>query len=112
MKRNDALPGKYLAKEDFETPTQVQIMGVEMEDVEGDHGTERKPVLYINGNNRGMILNGTNWDKIVELTNEPDSDNWKDLAIEIYHDPDVMFGRKKVGGIRVRQSADGTAAFN
>jgi hypothetical protein len=119
MKRHEALPSKYLSKEDFETPATCQIKEVVSEEVQGEHGMETKPVLYIDQANtavdkaRGIIVNGTNWDSIVEITDENDSDNWGGKLVEIYHEPNVMFGRKKVGGIRVREaSTDSAAAFN
>lgn len=112
MRRNDALPGNYLAKEDFDTPVVAKIVNVAIEEIQSDHGTENKPVVYIEDtktgevNSRGFILNGTNWDMIVETTGEEDSDDWTGHRIEIYHDPSIMFGRKKVGGIRVRQAPE------
>lgn len=102
MKRHEALPGKYLAKEDFEPPRVAEVSSVVIESVEGEHGSEDKAVLYIDDERRGIILNGTNWDMIEALAGEADSDNWKGTKIEIFHDPTVKFGKRMVGGIRVR----------
>lgn len=108
MKRGQALPGKYLSKDDFDPPVLAQIASVSAEMIEGDDGARQKPVLYIMGPSRpidvtrGVILNGTNWDSIVAITGEDDSDNWTGKQIVLYHDPNVMFGRQKIGGIRIR----------
>ncbi len=111
MKRNEALPGNYLAKEDFDPAVTAAVIGVEIEDVQGEHGMEKKPVLYVRNTvtgesySRGIILNGTNWDALVDLTGEEDSDDWSDANVEIFHDTTIMFGKRKVGGIRMRVAA-------
>ena len=108
MKRNEALPSNYLGKEDFPKPCLAQIAHVEMEDIKSERGVERKPVLHIMGPSydvdvaRGVILNGTNWDALEEITGESDSDVWKGVQIVIYVDPNVMFGAKRIGGVRIR----------
>ena len=70
-----------------------------------------KPVLYVtNPSNptldtaRGIILNAGNWDACEEITGQNDSDNWKGSEIVVYVDPNVTFGNRKVGGIRIRQA--------
>ena len=102
MKRNEALPGKYLAKEDFDPPRVVEIQKVAIEEIEGGGSVENKPILYFKGSRRGIVLNGTNWDLIVKITGKDDSDDWYGAQIEVYHDPSIRFGPRKVGGIRVR----------
>ena len=110
MKRSQALPGKFLAKEDFSQPVLAQVANVALEEIESNSGpAERKPVLYIMGpsnpavdTNRGIILNGTNWDALEASTGKDDADEWPGEQIVIYHDPEVRFGNQKVGGIRIR----------
>lgn len=112
MRRNQALPGKYLAKEDFEKPILCQIATVVAEEIEGDGGKQTKPVLYVMGPSReldvtrGIVLNGTNWDAIANIRGEDpdatDTEEWEGTQIEVFYDREVMFGRKKVGGIRIR----------
>jgi len=110
MKKGEALPGKYLSKDDFQQPTLVTIRTVVMELIKSDRGKdEEKPVLYVdNPSNdeldiaRGIVLNVGNWDACEEITGQPDSDDWKGSDIVIYVDPNVMFGGKKTGGIRIR----------
>jgi hypothetical protein len=112
MRKGDALPGKYLAKEDFPAPTLVKIDVVTLEMVKSDRGPdERKPVLYFKDSSndgldlaRGIILNVGNWEACEEITGEDDSDNWANKQIVVYVDPDVTFGGKRVGGIRIRAS--------
>ena len=116
MKRNEALPSNYLGKEDFPKPCLAQIAHVEMEDIKSERGVERKPVLHIMGPSydvdvaRGVILNGTNWDVLEEIAGESDSDAWQGVQIVIYVDPNVKFGARRVGGIRIRAPKPTAAA--
>lgn len=109
MRRHEALPSKFLAKEDFDPPVTVSIVRVAIEEVQGEGNTENKPILYITGpsspvdTTRGIVLNGINWDTCVEITGMEDCDEWSGARIEIFHDPSVRYGSRKVGGIRIRQ---------
>ena len=88
-----------------------------MENVKSERGEERKPVLYVMGPSRpvdvtrGIILNGTNWDMLEEITGASDSEQWQGSQIVVYNDPKVMFGAKRVGGIRIRMPKAGTPKF-
>jgi hypothetical protein len=112
MKRGTAFPSKYISKADVETgPMRGTIEVVQPEEVGQDQDKETKPVLYLKGFPKGFIVNGTVWDQITEIATEKgipepdDSDNWVGLMIELYHDPSVRFGTKKIGGVRVRKPA-------
>jgi hypothetical protein len=56
--------------------------------------------LHLKGS-KPMILNKTNAVTIARSYG-PDSVGWVGKSIEIHHDPNVMLGRERVGGIRVR----------
>lgn len=112
MKRSKAFPSKYMSQDDVsEGPIRGTIEVVQPETVGRGDDAEEKAVLYLKGGQKGLVLNGTTWDQITEIAAErgipepDDSDNWVGLAIELYHDPSVRFGTKKVGGIRVRKPA-------
>lgn len=51
-----------------------------------------------------MILNVGN-SKIIKgfAGNNPDTDVWKNIAVSIYVDPKVRFGKETVEGLRIRQ---------
>ena len=72
MKRNEAFPSKFLKAADINEDVTATISSVEWEEVGQDKTT--KSVLYFRGKLKPLILNGTNWDKIVEVTGEDDSD--------------------------------------
>jgi len=102
MKRSDAFPSKYFSKEDVTVPLMLTIESVTMETFDSDKGKRDKPILYFaDEDSKPMVLNNGNWLTIEGLYGE-ESDNWTGRLIELYNDPNVMFGKKRVGGIRVR----------
>ncbi len=110
MKKDEAMPGKYLGKGDFPQDTLCTIDHVIMEGIDNDSGdTKDKPVMYFAGASnqmlditRGFVVNSGNWDTIEEITGQDDSEKWGGAKIVVYVDPSIMFGKKKVGGLRVR----------
>lgn len=101
MKRSDAFPSRYISKEDVATPIRATIDTVRFDTIKGDTADEDKPVIYFRDGVKPMILNNTNW-MTIEDAYGPESDNWTGKTIELYCDPGVMFGGKRVGGVRVR----------
>lgn len=101
MKRSDAFPAKYLSKDDVPSPITAVIADVAVEDVNGDHGKERKPVMTFADSVKPLIVNNVNWETLENAYGE-DSDDWRGKPVEIYVDPSVMFGGRRVGGVRVR----------
>ena len=102
MRRGDAFPSQYLSKEDLVVPAVATIADVQQGEIQGDVGTERKPVMTFQEQGiKPMILNWTNWTTI-EMAYGEDTDDWKGHKVELYVDPTVMFGAKRVGGVRVR----------
>lgn len=105
MKRSQAFPSVFLAKDDLMNgPRIVTIKEVRMELVRGDGGEEEKPVMHFepNGTNtKPLILNNINWMTIEESYGD-ESDHWISKPLELFVDPAVMFGGRRVGGVRVR----------
>lgn len=101
MKRNEAFPSTYLSKEDVATPILAHIEDVSMATLKSDDGDERKPVMHFREDLKGLILNNTNW-TICEDAYGDDTALWAGKAVELYHDPNIMYGKKRVGGIRIR----------
>jgi hypothetical protein len=100
VKTNDAFPSNYLSKTDFAQPALVTLTDVVMLDVNADDG-KPKPVMYVVESDKGLILNRSNWSTLAELFGD-DSDLWRGRKIVVFHDPGVMFGGKRVGGLRLR----------
>ena len=102
MKRSQAFRSRYLAQADVVRPVLAMIATVTMEQVRDDGGMVAKTVMtFANDEIKPMILNGINW-SICEAAFGAESDDWCGKVIEIYADPNVMYGRERVGGVRVR----------
>jgi hypothetical protein len=109
MKRGNAFPSKYLGRVDVEDkPILCTIGSVQTDVIKGEHGDETKPILYLTDQEKALILNGTNWDLIEEIATKVgvedpgDTTYWTGMQIVLYFDPNVKFGARKTGGVRVR----------
>ena len=110
MKRSEAFPSKYLSKDDIHGPTVGTILKVEIESFESEKGTESKPIMYFSaGIPKPMVVNNTNWMSIEDLYGD-ESDNWTGQPIEVWVDPAVAFGGKRIGGLRLRAPSTSPAA--
>jgi len=58
--------------------------------------------LHFDEVEKPMVLNSTNGQIIAGITKSEDTDTWPGQKIVAYDDPNVSFGGKLVGGIRVR----------
>jgi hypothetical protein len=96
--------GKYLRKEDFPSPVNTSILWIRKELVAArGKSPETKMVLYFDGIKKGLVLNTTNGATLNEITGTDDTAEWSHLPVQLYTDPDVTFGDKKEGGIRIRK---------
>ncbi len=106
MKRYEALPSKYLKKEDFDPPRVVTIRTVVGEVIEDNDGNKKtKGVLYIEEEERGIVLNVTRFDDCETVTGtvgKDETDLWTGHKIEVWNDPSIRFGSQRTGGIGIR----------
>lgn len=107
MKRSDAFPSKFLGQGDATTPITATIAKVYKATLGQGEDAEEKTVIDFHGNVKSMVLNGINWMICEELYGD-DSDGWIGKPIEVYADPNVMFGNKRVGGLRLRKPSGNT----
>jgi hypothetical protein len=97
---------KYLKKEDIPSPVNTSILWIKEEEVTPPgKGTETRLVLYFDGQKKGLVLNTANAEALVEIAGTEDYERWSDIPIQLYVDPDVKYGGKKTGGIRIRKLA-------
>jgi hypothetical protein len=110
MTLDQAVPrqSKYLSKEDCEPPVLATIAGMGMAELEGDHGTENRTVLYFNGDLKPLVLNQTNKELLKAVTGATTVGEVKGKAIVLFNDNTIMFGGKMVGGIRIRAAQQDT----
>jgi len=97
---NDAFPSNYLKAADLKGRSLiVTIDRVEFEAV--GQKREMKPVLYFTGKEKGVVLNKTNANKIMQLTESPVTEEWKGHSIVIYP-TETSFQGEMVDCIRVK----------
>ena len=102
-----AFQSNYISKDDC--PLTAAIDSVGFATISGDDDTkERKVVIHStdfpmlpDNTHKMFILNKSNWINIEDAYG-PDTDTWIGQRIELYVDPSIMYGGKRVGGVRVR----------
>ena len=94
---------KYIKKEDVGEGKLVTIAKMEQQNVAMDDQPEEiKWIIHFQEFNKGMVLNWTNIQLIAKAVGSEETEDWIGKKIVIYEDPNVSFGGKLVGGIRVR----------
>jgi hypothetical protein len=97
---SDVFPSKYLKAASLSgKPVTYTIHSFAIEEL-GD-AKERKPVLYFQEINSGLVLNKTRWQSIEDVYGE-DTDGWTGKKLELYPDR-TRFGGKVVPCISVRE---------
>ena len=109
----DFIPSNFLTEDYFEAGKDrvFTIKAVTNEIVENpkirDKETkqtlkEEKMVVHFDEDVPPMIFNKTNSRAVQRVTGTPKVSAWIGVQILVYFDPDVKFGKEKVGGLRVR----------
>jgi hypothetical protein len=102
---------KFLKKEDCGPGILVTIRSVEQVNVAKEGAPEEmKWTISFNEVDKPMVLNSTNGQIIAQITKSDESENWTGHKVVLYHDPNIAFGGKLVGGIRVRAPRNQTPA--
>ena len=101
MKIGSAFPSKYLKAADLQgKEVKKKILKVEIENVGGQGAEEDKPILYLVGAGKGIVLNRTNAMAIAAKYGD-DTDSWIEKEVVVYPDQTLFQGRM-VDCIRVR----------
>jgi hypothetical protein len=103
MKKSERHPGTYVSQDDVATPKAFTINRVVLETIDGTDGEKKeKSVLYFSEKgSKPLILNRANDDILCEKFGEEDED-WHGKRVQLYVDKNVMFGGRRVGGVRIR----------
>jgi len=101
MKMKEMYPSKWLAQDDIPHPTAAVIRSVVQEEVKSEHGKEMENIVYFSGTIKPLILNKTNASILCDAFGD-DSSDWHGRTVELYVDPNVSFGGKRTGGLRLR----------
>jgi hypothetical protein len=110
--KTEAFPSRFLKPADLKgAPCALQIRRAKLEPVKFDGKEQTKLVLYFAGTNKTLTVNATNFDSLVEITGQDDSDNWSDCVIEVYPSTvDVRGEERACIRIRAPEQADMLAA--
>lgn len=96
----DAFPSNYLKASDLKgAQPVVTIDRVEFEPV--GRQKEMKPILYLVGKEKGIVLNKTNANNITGLAGTSETDEWRGVRIRLYA-THVEFQGETVEAIRVK----------
>lgn len=106
VKTGDVFPSRYLRGADIEDREQpATVSHVAMEEVADG---EKKPVVHFRGVTKGVVLNKTNWDRLVQISGSDDSDDWGGIKVVLYTEL-VPFQGKTSPAIRIKKPPHGTA---
>jgi hypothetical protein len=99
MKKDEALPKKYMQPSDVPEPRTLRLDTVTMHEFTNDGVKVKKPVAFFSDPTtckrlpQGLIINATRWDEFVVASGgEPDSEDWKNLLYVLANqtDPDKL----------------------
>jgi hypothetical protein len=81
MKMSEAFPSNYLKASDLNGhAVRVTIDSVTTEKL----GEDKKPVLHFVGKDKGLVLNKTNANRIVEAVGSDETNDWEGWSITLY----------------------------
>jgi hypothetical protein len=108
MRKNDALPSKYLNATDVGNGTfKLTVVSIVMEKMENDGAM--KPVMSFQGAQKSMPINATNWDNMAVVYGD-ESDNWIGKQVEMYTEATRMPNGTPTRGVRIRPVAGADTA--
>lgn len=109
-----AFDSPYLSSADIVGPTVLTIKYVALESDKTKKTKDRFNTAYFAQKEirpgeplKPMILNATNSKTMRNLTETPFIDDWKDVAVTVYVDPNVRFGKETMEGLRISPIAPG-----
>jgi hypothetical protein len=103
MKLDDMLESKYLKQSDVQDETIVTCVGVKRANMaKEDEEPEYRWIVKWQEFAKPMVINATNIKRLFKYLGD-DTDQWKGGNVILYVDPDIEFGGKVVGGLRVKE---------
>jgi len=108
MQRRDMLPSKFLKQSDFDpvgTILTINNATQKQNVAKSDEAPDFKHVLFFHEMGEvGLVLNAHNTNFLFDELGENSAD-WSGQEVVLYVDPNVTFGEKRVGGLRLRTHA-------
>jgi hypothetical protein len=97
MKGTEVFASKSLRAEDIKG--REPIVTIEKVTTQ-DFDDGKKPIIHFVGKDKTLVCNRTNWNSIVDITGEEDSDNWGGSKIKLVV-ARVDYQGKRVDAIRI-----------
>lgn len=108
---NQMIESKYLKQSDVDGEVEVTILKVgQLNVAREDQEPEMKWAVKFQEFKKPMVLNSTNIQLLSKACGSDESDEWIGKKVTIYADPNVSFGGKLVGGLRVKLPIKRSAA--
>lgn len=103
-KISEMLPSTYLKQADIDQDYIVTVAKIEQKNVApGDADPEMKWTVKFREFEKPMVLNSTNIQLMAAACDSDDTDHWIGKEVIVYTDPNVSYGGKLVGGLRIRK---------
>jgi hypothetical protein len=110
-KTSEMRESKFLKQSDVGTAVLWTVHGVERVNVAKEGAEpEYKWAMTFGESDKPLVLNSTNIQLCERIFDSDDTDDWANKKIVLYVDPNVSYGGKVVGGIRVRAPKKPAAA--
>jgi hypothetical protein len=100
--RDEIFPSDYLKAVDVDPPITVTVKECVIETLGRGAQAERKGVLYFTDHPKKLTVNVTNWDAMVAITGEKNSDRWAGTVIEAFA-VDCESPKGPTRGVRIRR---------
>ena len=107
----DMIPSSYLKQEDVAEDTIVTVQKIGQKNIakEGDP-PDTKWLVKFSEFEKPMVLNTTNIQGLANACGSQDTDDWRGKEVIIYVDPNVSYGGKVTGGLRIRRNVTAAVA--
>ena len=100
---NQMIESKYLKQSDVDGEVEVTIVKIGQINVaREDEQEELKWAARFEEFKKPMVLNSTNLQLLAKACGSEESDDWIGKKVTVYADPNVSFGGKLVGGLRIK----------
>lgn len=100
---NQMIESKYLKQSDVDGEVEVTILKIgQLNVAREDQDPELKWAVKFQEFRKPMVLNSTNLQLLAKACDSEESEDWIGKKVTIYADPNVSFGGKLVGGLRVK----------
>lgn len=114
VKISQMMESKYLKRSDLDEHDGERVVTIvkigQGNIAKDDEAPELKWMIRFKEFGKPMVLNTTNIQLIAQATGSDDTDDWIGKQVILYDDPNVSYGGKLTGGLRIKRAKSGKAA--